>query len=178
MGHFRRIEQRLSAGHVRFATQLTRAKDSPLDYIRNGYKLTHMDKHELQLPLTPAVFHILLALIGRERHGYDIMHPVNLDSQGAVKMAPGTLYGSLDRDAGLVAKGDTKDARRIYCTRRSDRRRCGRKRSGCRMLPRPRAASSEPRDAMTHPERNSRPRSLEVYALLLELSRSRKRIPK
>ncbi|MEA3149367.1 MAG: hypothetical protein QOD56_306 [Gammaproteobacteria bacterium] len=46
------------------------------------------------------------------------------------------------------------------------------------MLPRPRDASSEPRDAMTYTERNSRPRSLGVYALLLELSRSRKRIPK
>jgi DNA-binding PadR family transcriptional regulator len=75
-----------------------------------------MVKSELQLPLTPAVFHILLALFGRERHGYDIMQQVKSDSQGAVKMGPGTLYGSLDRmiDAGLVAKGNTKDPRRIY----------------------------------------------------------------
>jgi DNA-binding PadR family transcriptional regulator len=68
------------------------------------------------VPLTPAVFHILLALFGRERHGYDIMQQVEADSQGVVKMGPGTLYGSLDRmiQAGLVTKGNTQDPRRIY----------------------------------------------------------------
>jgi DNA-binding PadR family transcriptional regulator len=67
-------------------------------------------------PLTPAVFHILLALNGRERHGYDIMQQVKEDSRGAVKIGPGTLYGSLDRmiAARLVAKSDTTDPRRIY----------------------------------------------------------------
>ena len=35
-----------------------------LDYIRNGYMLAGMGKPEPQLPLTPAVFHILLALFG------------------------------------------------------------------------------------------------------------------
>jgi len=68
------------------------------------------------MPVTPAVFHILLALFGRERHGYDIMQQVKADSQGTVKMGPGTLYGSLDRmiEAGLVVKSDTRDPRRIY----------------------------------------------------------------
>lgn len=67
-------------------------------------------------PLTPAVFHILLALFGKERHGYDIMQQVKADSGDAVKMGPGTLYGSLDRmiEAGLVAKSNTEDPRRIY----------------------------------------------------------------
>jgi DNA-binding PadR family transcriptional regulator len=67
-------------------------------------------------PLTPAVFHILLALYGRERHGYDIMQQVSEDSRGAVRMGPGTLYGSLDRmiAAGLVVKSNTRDPRRIY----------------------------------------------------------------
>ena len=75
-----------------------------------------MSKSEPQVPLTPVIFHILLTLFGQERHGYDIMQRVKSDSQGAVKMGPGTLYGSLDRmiDAGLVAKGNTKDPRRIY----------------------------------------------------------------
>ena len=75
-----------------------------------------MSKSEPQAPLTPAVFHILLALFGQERHGYDIMQQVKEDSQGAVKMGPGTLYGSLDRmiEAGLVTKGNTRDPRRIY----------------------------------------------------------------
>jgi DNA-binding PadR family transcriptional regulator len=75
-----------------------------------------MGKPEPQLPLTPAVFHILLALFGKERHGYDIMQQVKMDSGDAVKMGPGTLYGSLDRmiEVGLVAKGNTRDPRRIY----------------------------------------------------------------
>jgi DNA-binding PadR family transcriptional regulator len=67
-------------------------------------------------PLTPAVFHILLALYGRERHGYDIMQQVKDDSRGKVKMGPGTLYGSLDRmiAAGLVIESNKQDPRRIY----------------------------------------------------------------
>src|ERR1700745_299035 len=75
-----------------------------------------MSKQQPPLPLTPAVFHILLALFGKERHGYDIMQQVKVDSGDAVKMGPGTLYGSLDRmiEAGLVAKSNTKDPRRIY----------------------------------------------------------------
>src|ERR1700730_15839663 len=68
------------------------------------------------VPLTPAVFHILLALFGKERHGYDIMQQVQTDSQGSVKMGPGTLYGSLDRmiEAGPVGQGNTQAPRRIY----------------------------------------------------------------
>ncbi len=73
-------------------------------------------------PLTPAVFYILLALSGRERHGYGIMKQVEADSQGKVAMGPGTLYGSLKRmlEAGLVSESDKRvdpemdDQRRIY----------------------------------------------------------------
>ena len=73
-------------------------------------------------PLTPAVFHILLALSGGELHGYAIMKQAEVDSQGNVNMGPGTLYGSLKRmlDAGLVRESHTRvdpemdDQRRIY----------------------------------------------------------------
>ncbi len=73
-------------------------------------------------PLTPAVFHILLALSSGERHGYGIMKQVEADSQGNVTMGAGTLYGSLKRmlDAGLVKESDKRvdpemdDERRIY----------------------------------------------------------------
>jgi DNA-binding PadR family transcriptional regulator len=73
-------------------------------------------------PLTPAVFHILLALSNGERHGYGIMKQVEADSQGKVTMGPGTLYGSLKRmlDAGLLRESDKRvdpemdDERRIY----------------------------------------------------------------
>jgi len=56
----------------------------------------------------------MLALVGQERHGYDIMQQVSRTPGGPVKMGPGTLYGSLDRmiEAGLVTKGNTQDPRR------------------------------------------------------------------
>jgi DNA-binding PadR family transcriptional regulator len=73
-------------------------------------------------PLTPAVFHILLALSSGDRHGYGIMKQVEADSQGKVSMGAGTLYGSLKRmlDSGLVEQSDKRvdpamdDERRIY----------------------------------------------------------------
>src|SRR4051794_14070486 len=73
-------------------------------------------------PLTPAVLHILLALSSGERHGYGIMKQVEAESQGKVKMGPGTLYGSLGRmiEAGLIRESDKKvdpemdDERRVY----------------------------------------------------------------
>jgi DNA-binding PadR family transcriptional regulator len=79
-------------------------------------------KNSPDTPLTPAVLHILLALSTEERHGYAIMKQVESDSQGKVKMGPGTLYGSIGRmlDAGLIRETDKKtdpgldDERRIY----------------------------------------------------------------
>ena len=91
----------------------------PVDYcIRYGYSLPVPPT----TALTPAVFHILLALSSGERHGYRIMKQVEVDSQGKVNMGAGTLYGSLKRmlDAGLVVEGekradpDMDDERRIY----------------------------------------------------------------
>src|SRR5688572_5154327 len=81
-----------------------------------------MANDKANAPLTPAVLHILLALSVKERHGYGIMKQVQADSQGKVKMGPGTLYGSLGRmiEAGLIRESDKKvdpkldDERRIY----------------------------------------------------------------
>lgn len=55
-------------------------------------------------PLTPAVFHILLALADGERHGYAIMQSVAEETGSAFTMGPGTLYGTIKRmlEAGLV----------------------------------------------------------------------------
>jgi DNA-binding PadR family transcriptional regulator len=58
-------------------------------------------------PLTPAVFYILLALAGGDKHGYQIMKQVKLDSHGQVKMGTGTLYGSLKR---MLADGLVEEA--------------------------------------------------------------------
>ncbi len=81
-----------------------------------------MAERKTNSPLTPAVFHILLALSTKERHGYRIMKQVESDSQGKVKMGPGTLYGSIRRmvEAGLTCESDKEidpelnDERRIY----------------------------------------------------------------
>lgn len=74
------------------------------------------------LPLTPAVFHILLALADGEKHGYAIMQEVTAITNGAMKMGPGTLYGSIKRmlEAGLIDECDERpdpaldDERRRY----------------------------------------------------------------
>ena len=75
-------------------------------------------------PLTPAVFHILLALSHGELHGYGIMKQVKVDSLDKVSMGTGTLYGSLNRmlKAKLVRESIKRvdpsldDERRIYYT--------------------------------------------------------------
>jgi DNA-binding PadR family transcriptional regulator len=74
------------------------------------------------LPLTPPVFHILLALAGEERHGYGIMQDVAGQTEGALQLGPGTLYGCLKRmlAAGLVEESEERpdpkldDERRRY----------------------------------------------------------------
>ncbi len=72
-----------------------------------------LDSPEAFLPLTPAVFAILLALADGEKHGYAIMQ----EARQHAAMGPGTLYGSLDRlvTAGLVEEaGLSEDERRRY----------------------------------------------------------------
>ena len=74
------------------------------------------------LPLPAATFQILLALVGEERHGYAIMREVSERTDGALRLGPGTLYGTLNRllESGLVEEGseradpDVGDERRRY----------------------------------------------------------------
>ena len=56
------------------------------------------------LPLTPTVFHVLVALASGPRHGYAIAQEVEDLTEGRIVMGPGTLYGSLQRmqDAQLI----------------------------------------------------------------------------
>jgi DNA-binding PadR family transcriptional regulator len=54
------------------------------------------------LPLPSATLHILVALSPGEKHGYAVMRDVEALSDGAVRMGPGTLYGSVKR---LLADG-------------------------------------------------------------------------
>ncbi|MBK5288422.1 MAG: PadR family transcriptional regulator [Acidimicrobiia bacterium] len=57
-------------------------------------------------PLPAASLHIVLALLDGELHGYALMRRVGELSDGAVKMGPGTLYGTLNRlvDGGLIVE--------------------------------------------------------------------------
>src|SRR3984893_2613030 len=76
----------------------------------------------LLLPLTPAVFHILLALADEDRHGYGIMLEVARQTNDALQLGPGALYGCLKRMLadGLVEMSDERpdpaldDERRRY----------------------------------------------------------------
>lgn len=71
-------------------------------------------------PLRPAVFHILLALAERARHGLGIADEVEQATDGTVELGPGTLYRSLKQmlEAGMVAETDAPepdpDPRRKY----------------------------------------------------------------
>jgi DNA-binding PadR family transcriptional regulator len=73
-------------------------------------------------PLSPAVFHILLALAAGEMHGYAIMQEIAILSDGTVSVGPGTLYGSIKKmlAARLIEESDQRpdpsldDERRRY----------------------------------------------------------------
>ena len=65
--------------------------------------------------LPPAALHVLLAIGPDERHGYAIMGEVKRITGGAVRMGPGTLYGTLKRllDDGLIEEsGERPDGER------------------------------------------------------------------
>jgi DNA-binding PadR family transcriptional regulator len=61
------------------------------------------------LPLPRATFHILVALQEGPLHGYGVKQQVEARSEGAVRMAPGTLYETLHRmkARGLIEETDT-----------------------------------------------------------------------
>jgi len=69
------------------------------------------------LPLTPAMFHVLVALADGETHGYAIMKEVEQLTGGTVRLSTGTLYGIIKRllNDGLIRenrKGPRGDERR------------------------------------------------------------------
>src|SRR4029079_6825472 len=81
------------------------------------------DRTEIEalLPLPPATFHILLALVDQERHGYAIIQDVEERTNGELRMSAGTLYRSIARmvEQELIAEVVKRrtaddDARRRY----------------------------------------------------------------
>jgi len=78
--------------------------------------------HEPAPLLTPAVFHILLALADGESHGYGIMQDVERFTNGETRLGPGTLYRSIQRmlvdglieELAIALHGETDEDRRRY----------------------------------------------------------------
>lgn len=74
------------------------------------------------LPLKSNWLHILVSLVGGEKHGYAIMQDVLERTGGKVRLWPATLYGSLKRliENGLISESGERpapefdDARRRY----------------------------------------------------------------
>ena len=71
-------------------------------------------------PLTPAMFHVLLALAGDDLHGYAILKEVELRTGGKVKLSTGTLYGIIKR---LLADGLVAELRSRPAQSEDDERR-------------------------------------------------------
>ena len=72
------------------------------------------------LPLTPAVFHILVALGDGEAHGYAIMQNVLTRTGGTVRLSAGTLYGAVSRllEGGLITELEERPDPEMDDTRR------------------------------------------------------------
>lgn len=74
------------------------------------------------LPLTPATFHILLALADGDRHGYALLQEIGASGSGQFRVGPGTLYRSLKQllSLGLIENSGERpdpaldDERRRY----------------------------------------------------------------
>lgn len=81
-----------------------------------------MDDSTDRGPLTPASFHILLALADGDKHGYGIMLEVARFTEGTTRLGPGTLYRSVQHllASGLITEADERpdpaldDERRRY----------------------------------------------------------------
>ncbi len=83
----------------------------------------HDSKPDSFLPLPAPVFHILIALADRDRHGYSIMQDVAARTGGKVQLSAGTLYSSIRRmlEQGLIEElaespdpASTDERRRYY----------------------------------------------------------------
>lgn len=80
-----------------------------------------MPKRKLD-PLPSAAFHILLSLAGEDLHGYGIMRQVAEQTEGRMRLGPGTLYSSLQslleekliEEVDVRADGKLGDERRRY----------------------------------------------------------------
>ncbi len=97
-----------------------------MNYLLRRYSMSLMvrykrDPHDL-LPLTPGMFHVLIALADGEKHGYAIIKEVVRRTDGAIRLSAGTLYTLIRRfvQEGVIAESDERpdpsldDERRRY----------------------------------------------------------------
>jgi DNA-binding PadR family transcriptional regulator len=91
-------------------SELRGAVTKPLDYRCSIYQDSSVTRSR---PLPAASLHVVLALLDGELHGYALMRRVEELSDGAVRMGPGTLYGTLTRlvDETLIVETTDKSAR-------------------------------------------------------------------
>ena len=81
-----------------------------------------MSTADALIPLSSAVFHILLSLGEGERHGYALKREITKRTNGKLKLGPGVLYGSINKmiGLGLIEESDSRpdphldDERRRY----------------------------------------------------------------
>ena len=76
-----------------------------------------MDKHikKVYVPMTETAFYILFCL-QKPNHGYGIVQTVEKLTDGAIRLAPGTMYGSLSKmeSDGVIRFVKEEDKRKIY----------------------------------------------------------------
>ncbi len=76
-----------------------------------------MDQHirKVYVPMTETAFYILLCL-KKPNHGYGIVQTVERLTDGAIRLAPGTMYGSLSKmeKDGLIRFIREEEKRKIY----------------------------------------------------------------
>ncbi len=76
-----------------------------------------MDQHirKVYVPMTETAFYILLCL-KKPNHGYGVVQTVDRLTDGAIRLAPGTMYGSLSKmeKDGLIRFVREEDKRKIY----------------------------------------------------------------
>jgi DNA-binding PadR family transcriptional regulator len=68
------------------------------------------------IPLTPALFHVLLSLADGDKHGYAILKDVERRTGGEVVLSTGTLYGIIKR---LLAEGLIREVASLSDERRT-----------------------------------------------------------
>lgn len=76
-----------------------------------------MDPHikKVYVPMTETAFFILLCL-QKPNHGYGVVQRVEQLTEGAIRLAPGTMYGSLSKmeKDGVIRFVQEEDKRKIY----------------------------------------------------------------